>query len=246
VVARVGGLQVGQLRSLAIAYFQGATLEVRCSGRQDDLDRPRAQLAVVAAVHAALLKCKQIELDHPMVDATESKRHVVHPVALVYQGPVGYLVATLWNYDTRCQLPLHRMSAATGLDAPTRQSADIHLQRYLRDQEALNLQSERQIRLAPARRRLAGPPLGRTPPVRRPAHHCRCRRRPLDRPRHRPRQRAAALVGLCSHGGKGGLVRPVRLRRRRAAECHRAAQEGLVSFRDGDMEHPASKAGTGK
>jgi predicted DNA-binding transcriptional regulator YafY len=183
------------------------------------LQPPVVDEAVVGVVHAALFERKQIELDYRKVDATEPKRHVVHPVALVYQGPVGYLVATLWNYPTLCHLALHRMSAATQLDAPARQPADFDLQRYLREQEAFNLPSERTIRLQ----------------LRVDAWLCRH----LDERRLSDDQRTTAGPGdgrwtvratvqdserlfwwLCSHGAKVEVVRPVGLRRRVLTELN--------------------------
>lgn len=187
------------------------------------LQPPVVDEAVVAVVHACLLEGKQIQLDYQKVDATEPKRHMVHPIALVYQGPVGYLVATLWNYPTLCHLALHRMSAATQLDADARQPADFDLQRYLRDQEAFNLPSERRIRLELS----VDDWLCRHLDERRLSDDQRITTGPGDgrwTVRATVQDSERLFWWLCSHGAKVEVVRPVALRRRTEDENAKAAE----------------------
>lgn len=177
------------------------------------LQAPVVDAAVVATVHEALLMGRQIELQYQSVDDSQPRRHLVHPVALVHQGPVGYLVAMLWDYDNLCHLALHRMSAATALDTPARQLKDFDLQRYLREQAAFDLPAGRRIRLV----------LRVDEWLRR---HLEERRLADDqRITHGPgpdRWTVRATVHdserlfwwLCSHGAKVEVVRPLGLRRR--------------------------------
>jgi predicted DNA-binding transcriptional regulator YafY len=178
---------------------------------------PTVAEGVIPVVHAALLNSKHIELDYHPVGADAPKRYLVNPVAMVYQGQVGYLIATLWNYPDLKQLALHRMSRATLLDQPAHQPKSFDLQRYLREQAAFDIPGERRIRLQ--------------------LHVDAWLMRHLDERRLSEDQRISpgpdpdrwtvrATVQdserlfwwLCSHGAKVEVVRPVGLRRRMETE----------------------------
>lgn len=177
------------------------------------LQAPVLDDAVVATVHEALLMGRQIELAYQAVGDSQPRRHRVHPLALVHQGPVGYLIATLWNYDDLRHLALHRMSAATTLETPARQPKDFDLKRYLRDEAAFDLPAGRRIRLELR----VDQWLRQHLEERRLADDQRITPGPGDgrwTVRATVQDSERLFWWLCSQGGKVEVVRPVGLRRR--------------------------------
>jgi predicted DNA-binding transcriptional regulator YafY len=97
------------------------------------LQVPEVAPDTLAAVHEGLLQCRVVAVDYRAAEAEKARRFDLHPVALVYMGQVGYLVAMEWQYDDLRLLALHRMSKPELLDAPARQPADFDLAAYLRE-----------------------------------------------------------------------------------------------------------------
>lgn len=188
------------------------------------LQPPVVDAGVVATVHDALLHGRQLELDYHKVDADQPQRYLAHPVALVHQGPVGYLVAMLWNYDTLVHLALHRMRAATALDEKARQPKDFDLQRYLREEAAFDLPAERRIRLELR----VDDWLRRHLDERRLADDQRITPGPGDgrwTVRATVQDSERLFWWLCSQGGKVEVVRPVGLRRRVVGEISHSLRD---------------------
>jgi predicted DNA-binding transcriptional regulator YafY len=137
----------------ALTTFSGAPLarwrtRVAVIGDGPPLGLPDVAPDVIAAVHESLLRGCRIAVDYRAVDSREHRRYEIHPVALVYQGQVGYLVATLWDYTDLRLLALHRMDQPELLDAPARQPAEFDLDAYLREQSVFDLPGTRDLRLS--------------------------------------------------------------------------------------------------
>lgn len=102
---------------------------------------------VLAVVHEGLLRNNRIAVGYRAVTAEKPVRYEVNPVALVYSGQVGYLVATLWNYSDLKHLALHRMSTPELLQTPANQPKDFNLGTYLREQSAFDFPGTEQLHL---------------------------------------------------------------------------------------------------
>ena len=108
---------------------------------------PQVPADVVSVVHESLLHGRRFAVDYRSIEAEAPRRYELNPVALVHVGQVGYLVATVWEYDDLRHLALHRMSKPQALDARARQPDDFDLQRYLREKMAFDIPGERDIAL---------------------------------------------------------------------------------------------------
>ncbi|MEJ5209527.1 WYL domain-containing protein [Denitratimonas sp. CY0512] len=122
------------LKTLADAPLARWRKRVAVIGDGPPLQVPEIASQVLATVHEGLLRNCRIVLDYRAVEAEKPRRYEVNPVALVYMGQVGYLVAMLWEYDDLRLLALHRMSQPELLDTPARQAKDFDLSNYLREQ----------------------------------------------------------------------------------------------------------------
>lgn len=108
---------------------------------------PKVDPVLLAATHHALLTSKRFSADYFSLGADEPRRFEVNPIALVYVGQVGYLVATLWDYTDVRHLALHRMSSPQGSEKKATRPEGFDLQRYLLDDAAFDIPSEREWRL---------------------------------------------------------------------------------------------------
>ncbi|MCX7564324.1 WYL domain-containing protein [Xanthomonadaceae bacterium XH05] len=111
------------------------------------LQVPEVAPDTLAAVHEGLLHCRVVAVDYRAAEAEKARRFDLHPVALVYMGQVGYLVAMVWQYDDLRLLALHRMSKPELLDVPARQPADFDLAAYLREQSPLDFPGTGELHL---------------------------------------------------------------------------------------------------
>ena len=69
---------------------------------------PKVETAVLDAVHEALLKEQQIEVEYKKASG-EQKCYRLHPLALVQRGQVTYLIATAFDYEDERLYALHRV-----------------------------------------------------------------------------------------------------------------------------------------
>ena len=111
------------------------------------LTAPWQSSEVVDAVQEALLHRRQIAVDYQAADSETAEPRVLHPIALIHQGPVAYLVAMIWDYDDLRLLALHRMSNAKVLDEPSRDKEGFDLDGYIREQQGLGFPTGKNIRL---------------------------------------------------------------------------------------------------
>lgn len=205
-----------------LATFPGTPLarwrkRVAVIGDGPPLQLPDVSPDVVAVVHESLLHGRQLAADYRSVDAQQQRRYQIHPVALVYQGQIGYLVATLWEYSDLRLLALHRMSRAELHAAPARQPEDFDLDTYLREQSVLDRPGTRELRLtlrvsAWLARHLEERRLSDdqriTPEIDADASIVRATVRESER----------LIWWLRSHGNEVEVLKPLALRRRMAAE----------------------------
>ena len=111
------------------------------------LQVPEVAPETLAAVHEGLLYSRVVAVDYRAVESEKPRRFEVHPVALVYMGQVGYLVAMVWKYDDLRLLALHRMSKPELLDTPARQPKDFDLAAYLREQSPFDFPGTEELHL---------------------------------------------------------------------------------------------------
>jgi predicted DNA-binding transcriptional regulator YafY len=136
-----------QLRTLANAPLARWRSRVAVIEDGPPLLAPQVPTAVQDAVHEALLKNRVLEIDYHSADSDSPKRFEVHPVALVHQGRVGYLVTMLYSYTDLRLLALHRMSKPVVRDQPARQAASFDLREYLEQEQDFGFPSGRNLRL---------------------------------------------------------------------------------------------------
>lgn len=96
------------------------------------LAAPRIDSAVLAAVSAALLGAHALRLRYASRSRGACSEIEFHPLALVWHGPVAYLVGLYWNYDDPRHLALHRIRSAEVLqETPARVLPDFDLDAWL-------------------------------------------------------------------------------------------------------------------
>jgi predicted DNA-binding transcriptional regulator YafY len=91
---------------------------------------PKVNDKAIAVIHAALAENRQVELRYRNLSRTQPAKYRVHPLGLVYRGVVGYLVATVADFEDPRMLALHRVDAARSLDAPACAPPGFDLQEY--------------------------------------------------------------------------------------------------------------------
>lgn len=101
---------------------------------------------VLAQVHEGLLHGRCLEADYLALGARAPRHYRVHPLALVYSGRVGYLVAMLDDFEDARHLALHRIRSARVSADAARDKAGFDLDTYLRS-HAFDLPGEAMLRL---------------------------------------------------------------------------------------------------
>jgi predicted DNA-binding transcriptional regulator YafY len=107
---------------------------VRVVPREMPLLAPKVDPDVARTVYEALFegKCLSVRYRSRSSEQLAGKDATVHPLGLVAQGNVIYLVATFWNFDDLRHLALHRISRAEKLDdQPAKTPKGFDLDRYL-------------------------------------------------------------------------------------------------------------------
>src|SRR3546814_11153378 len=80
--------------------------------RSPGLIAPRIKRQVHAVVSEALLAEQQLEIAYRAIGGTQSRSHRIHPLGLVLEGNVLYLVASFYDYDEQRQLAMPRIEKA--------------------------------------------------------------------------------------------------------------------------------------
>jgi len=91
---------------------------------------PKVSHAVLATVHEALLKEKQIQVVYQSTNQVvpKEKSYRLHPLGIIQRGPITYLSAMANDYQDVYIYALHRMKSAILLeqDSRTKESFDLN------------------------------------------------------------------------------------------------------------------------
>ncbi len=101
--------------------------------RQQSLSLPEVDGEVLDAVFQAVLEKKQLTISYQRLQDEQPADRELHPLGLVFDSGVIYLVATVWNYQDERQFALHRMVSAKVLDKKATQKKAFCLQQYIAD-----------------------------------------------------------------------------------------------------------------
>jgi len=115
--------------------------------RQQKLIPPAVDAEVMDAVFQAVLEGRQLAIQYQRLGDSNPADRVLHPLGLVFDEGVIYLVATAWDYTDVRQFALHRMIGAEILDQPANRIAGFSLERYIAEGNFSFPQSDREIRL---------------------------------------------------------------------------------------------------
>jgi len=92
---------------------------------------PKITEGVLETVQDALLADRQLEVAYQRPDAEEPQSLRIHPLGLVQQGPVTYLVATVFDYTDVRIFAVHRIHEAKGLTEPAKRPESFLLDDYI-------------------------------------------------------------------------------------------------------------------
>lgn len=92
---------------------------------------PALDPEVLRTVQDALLAGRQLSASYTSAGAEAPKELVLHPLAMIQQGPRPYLLATTFDYDQRLYYALHRIGRAERLDKPARRPKGFSLDDFL-------------------------------------------------------------------------------------------------------------------
>ena len=107
--------------------------KIRVISPNQPLLAPTVERSVHGVVTEALLADRQLELTYRAIGSPRGAKYRAHPLALVQEGNVLYLVARLFDYPDVRTLAMHRIQKATGLDAPAEPPPRFDLDNYLRE-----------------------------------------------------------------------------------------------------------------
>ncbi len=125
-----------QARETLGAHFKSAPIQrwpgkVRVVGAQPSLIAPKIRRQVHDVVSEALLAEHQLEIAYCAIGGSQSRTHRIHPLGLVLEGNVLYLVASFYDYDEPRQLAMHRIEKAARLEARCEAPAGFSLARFV-------------------------------------------------------------------------------------------------------------------
>ena len=92
---------------------------------------PKIDHTVQEAVERALFGDLQLQVSYRKRGDEKIKTYPVHPLALVWRGAVGYLVATIFDYTDVLQLALHRVTHAEVIAKPRNVPDGFALDTYI-------------------------------------------------------------------------------------------------------------------
>ncbi len=125
---------------------------------------PTVSEDVLDAVYESLLGDRTLAVTYRARGAQRDKRYVVHPLGLVFRGPLAYLVCATDRHDTPITLALSRATAAEVLEAPCRTPEGFDLDGFLAQGEPGFLLSPAPVRVVARVRREAALRLLEAPP----------------------------------------------------------------------------------
>ncbi|OQY17828.1 MAG: hypothetical protein B6I36_08405 [Desulfobacteraceae bacterium 4572_35.1] len=99
--------------------------------RQQHLISPTINDHVLDEVFQAVLEGKQLEVSYRSIGDESSTKRKLHPLGLVFDSEIIYLVATVWDYPDFRQFALHRISDAKKLDQPAKCNDTFCLDKYI-------------------------------------------------------------------------------------------------------------------
>ena len=102
---------------------------------------------VARVVGEALLRDQRLQVRYRARGEARGRKQELNPLALVHGNGVSYLVCTFWDYQDVCHLPLHRFSSAERLETPVARPAGFSLEKYLREERALEYPLGGKLRL---------------------------------------------------------------------------------------------------
>lgn len=100
--------------------------------RSMPLHPPTIADGVLETVTEALLRDRCCQVVYKRRGETE-KEIILHPLGLVFNDPIVYLVATAWDYPDVRLIALHRCMNARMLDSPARRPSRFNLQSYVEE-----------------------------------------------------------------------------------------------------------------
>lgn len=92
---------------------------------------PSVKRAVHDTVTQGLLSERQIDIQYISPGGKQIKNATIHPLGLVQNGVIQYLVATFFEYRDPRLLPLHRINSAKLLEAVSSTPAGFSLKTYI-------------------------------------------------------------------------------------------------------------------
>jgi predicted DNA-binding transcriptional regulator YafY len=104
--------------------------KVHSAPMQLSLMAPQIDAEVVRTVHEALLGEEQIDIGYRQASGAPRALRL-HPLGLIQRGPVGYLLASAWEYEDPRLYALHRMVSAQRTHEPARIPPGFDLQASL-------------------------------------------------------------------------------------------------------------------
>lgn len=127
-----------QARATLGAHFQSTPFQrwpdkVRVISPGPGLIVPSVKRSVHEAVSEALLAEHQLEVRYRAIGETQSHTHRIHPLGMVLEGNVLYLVASFYDYNEPRQLAMHRIEKAVLLKAHCDVPDGFSLNRYVQD-----------------------------------------------------------------------------------------------------------------
>ncbi len=109
----------------------GWAQRVRMIDEGQPLQTPVIEAAVFEAVTTALLEERALRLRYASRSKSRTDEHIVHPLALVWRGPLAYLVVVFDDYQDPRSLALQRIQTAYVLDEPARRLPGFDLDAWL-------------------------------------------------------------------------------------------------------------------
>lgn len=101
--------------------------------RQQPLRSPEIDPDILDSVFQAVLDIKQLKISYRNLEDEEPCERILHPLGLVFDSGIIYLVATVWDYADFRQFALHRICSAEILPSPAKVNDAFCLDKYIAD-----------------------------------------------------------------------------------------------------------------
>lgn len=107
------------------------TKKVRAVPSALSLLPPQIDSDVLSAIQAALLQEQPCNVMYQAFGADSAKQLTLHPLGLIQRGPVTYLAATAYDYDSPRLYAMHRMQQASLSNTPLKTPPNFDLDNYV-------------------------------------------------------------------------------------------------------------------